>query len=68
MQLLEEDAEAQDQTAGLNQRLDEWAKRFHFNVNMGKDEIVATKKDTSLNAEYAHLKFPTHLAEVDVLL
>jgi hypothetical protein len=54
VELLSGDDEAKSQQEELKNRLDDWAKRFHFHVNMGKTEIVATKKDSAINAEYAH--------------
>jgi len=53
VELLDQDEEAKTQDQELQARLDDWAKRFHFNVNMGATEIVATKKDAALNAEYS---------------
>jgi hypothetical protein len=52
VELLDQDEDAKVQDQDLQQRLSDWAKRFHFNVDMGATEIVATKKDAALNAEY----------------
>ncbi|ELR11295.1 uncharacterized protein ACA1_189610 [Acanthamoeba castellanii str. Neff] len=64
VELLDQDEEAKTQDQELQKRLDDWAKRFHFNVNMGATEIVATKKDAALNADVT-VKIDPNIEEAD---
>jgi ElaB/YqjD/DUF883 family membrane-anchored ribosome-binding protein len=64
VELLSGDDEAKGQQEELKKRLDDWAKRFHFHVNMGKTEIVATKKDAALNADVT-VKIDPNVEETD---
>ncbi len=51
VKLLEEDEKMKEEDEDLGQRLDGWAKRYKYNVQLERDQVVAKKRDETLKAE-----------------
>ncbi len=51
VKLLEEDEEMKEEDEDLGQRLDGWAKRYKYKVQLERDQVVAKKRDETLKAE-----------------